>query len=555
MLAQKCGQYCIFTAIVMLTLTGITICVVLPLGGVILWIKACIAESSPIEKDLLFQITNDTPISGFYGPGPWYAWLITLGMSHAHTAMALLNTGALPTGWDYDLIGAAFYTVAAAVDLMHKSRMIAQLGDKASESVLLPALVCAERVVAIGTGFFLVNLTVGVLSAASASSIRTARTFFVTATIPLLFVLVASGFLFHAHNAISHTAPVFWCSMHDGTPRAQRKHIIPFTHVDFLADIISTNTFLESAYWIVMGWVIPFIIPSVFLGCLLHSRNFPSALGYTALSVVILTATLFLAIPLLVTTLVIGLFAAIAFSCWVLLWVPLYAFAFFPRLGYFPPTGTSVLEMDQIAALLGVVLVAVIRISRHLRANGGLLKRHGVRGVPTAEAASIFHHNNGANPSAHSVALAKHLSLRLPPRQRANWANPSTHCGVFDEIPCQPDTPTWRIMVCLSDLIPRKIRWRRSLPARSVTSREIFGTMVCLTTYRLLPRALDIQFTRYIKCAPPPRGVSAFLYIFDRFVGEALEDDDVTRKWAGVGGRECPRKALGQPIVWADITW
>ncbi|KAJ7208209.1 hypothetical protein GGX14DRAFT_566933 [Mycena pura] len=58
-------------------------------------------------------------------------------------------TGDLPPEWDYDLVGASAYTVAAAIDLIHKSRQIAQLGDQAGESVLIPALVCAERVVAI----------------------------------------------------------------------------------------------------------------------------------------------------------------------------------------------------------------------------------------------------------------------------------------------------------------------------------------------------------------------------------------------------------------------
>ncbi|KAJ7251719.1 hypothetical protein C8J57DRAFT_1352317 [Mycena rebaudengoi] len=46
------------------------------------------------------------------------------------------------------------------------------------------------------------------------------------------------------------------------------------------------------------------------------------------------------------------------------LWWPTYILALIPWAGYFPATGTSVLEMDQITSLLAVAIVAAIRIGR-----------------------------------------------------------------------------------------------------------------------------------------------------------------------------------------------
>ncbi|KAJ7891137.1 hypothetical protein B0H13DRAFT_2340633 [Mycena leptocephala] len=48
------------------------------------------------------------------------------------------------------------------------------------------------------------------------------------------------------------------------------------------------------------------------------------------------------------------------------LWWPMYILAFFPQLPYFPITGISIREMDQITALLGVAVVAALRIVRHV---------------------------------------------------------------------------------------------------------------------------------------------------------------------------------------------
>ncbi|KAJ7236460.1 hypothetical protein C8J57DRAFT_1247703 [Mycena rebaudengoi] len=51
---------------------------------------------------------------------------------------------------------------------------------------------------------------------------------------------------------------------------------------------------------------------------------------------------------------------------WATLWGPIYILAFLPQMGYSPLTGISLLEMDQIAALLGVVLIAGDRVFRHI---------------------------------------------------------------------------------------------------------------------------------------------------------------------------------------------
>jgi hypothetical protein len=109
--------------------SGSIIFVILTLVGVIFAV-----EASTTHRTLASRNTGDTPISGFYGPGAWCAWLITIGMTHGHIGVALLKKGDLAAEWDYDLIAAGGYIITASIDLILKSRTIARLGEAASES-------------------------------------------------------------------------------------------------------------------------------------------------------------------------------------------------------------------------------------------------------------------------------------------------------------------------------------------------------------------------------------------------------------------------------------
>jgi hypothetical protein len=331
--------------------------------------KQQIEEDILIQKKLLSRITADTPISRFYGPGTWWAWLITLGMSHAHMGMALRTTGKLPSGWDYELIGASYYTVAAAVDLILKSRAIARLGDKAGESVLLPALVCAERVVSVGTGSSLFTLFISTRFCRS-SGLREAD----IVLIPLIFALVASGFVRHAHRTIAQTAPVIWCRTHNSSTGREEEALFT-TGAEFLAFLAFLGEGILDMPLIYRSrecWKLGASLTVVIMGLLFLIRmkgetwrcsvvlgTLPSLIMVGFKSVVILSSLPVLAIAFM--TLYMGIFWAM---CWVCLWWLVYIFAFFPQIGYFPVTGISVLEMDQIGALLAIVVVAAIRTLR-----------------------------------------------------------------------------------------------------------------------------------------------------------------------------------------------
>ncbi|KAJ7218831.1 hypothetical protein C8J57DRAFT_1254682 [Mycena rebaudengoi] len=123
-------------------------------------------------------------------------------MTYAHMGVALLQSGVSPAEWDYDLIAASGYIIAASVDLMLKARDITHLRDEASKSSLLPALICAERVVSVGTGSSLFTIFTAVAASffcGRRSCLRKAG----IALITLGFALTASGFTLRAHNAIS----------------------------------------------------------------------------------------------------------------------------------------------------------------------------------------------------------------------------------------------------------------------------------------------------------------------------------------------------------------
>ncbi|KAJ6498705.1 hypothetical protein DFH09DRAFT_1203820 [Mycena vulgaris] len=274
-----------------------TICGIATLAAIIWGMKLIIQDTMATEKKLLSRITSDTPISGFYGPGAWWVWLITLGMTNSHTSLALLKGGELPLEWDYDLIGASCYTAAAAIDLILKARRIAAL-DSGSQSVLLPALLCAERVV------------MSLLTSPHGWHL-----------IPMVLALAAAPFTWRAHEAIVTTAPVPWCLLHDGKQGVVRLKALACTDVDLvlflpvqeISPLEYLKLYLEQDHWIFAG---------------------------------MLTA---------IATCVAFLVACIVY------WPAVYISAFLPRGGYFPLTGISVLEMDQIAALLAVVAVVVIR--------------------------------------------------------------------------------------------------------------------------------------------------------------------------------------------------
>jgi hypothetical protein len=78
------------------------------------------------------------------------------------------------------------------------------------------------------------------------------------------------------------------------------------------------------------------------------------------------TVALLIAAPLAVGSLYMLFTVLILLSMWPLSWIivwwPVYILAFFPQIGYFPPTNMSVFDMDQFAALLSIVVVATIRI-------------------------------------------------------------------------------------------------------------------------------------------------------------------------------------------------
>ncbi|KAJ7881635.1 hypothetical protein B0H13DRAFT_2049296 [Mycena leptocephala] len=319
------------------------ILIILFLVGVIWGTKIAIEETIAIERILRSKITNDTPISALYGPGAWWAWLITLGMTHGHRALA--------ADWDYDLIAAGGYIIAASIDLIVKSRAVAQLGERASESPLLPALLCAERVVAIGTGSSI--FTVLISFNGKSFPLRRAG----TATIPFLFAFIASFF------PLPH--PVLWCRSHNGIKLRRRE--IPFNGIDFPATLVFDaialgQVYIVPNYWICAGVPSAVVAVIAFIVSLVKWRNLPDALPFAASGLVLFG--LFATYPLL-GIVAIPVTTGMRWLCvWAALWAPVYILAFFSQMGFYPLTGISLLETAQIAVLLGVALIAGFRIFR-----------------------------------------------------------------------------------------------------------------------------------------------------------------------------------------------
>ncbi|KAJ7346210.1 hypothetical protein DFH08DRAFT_870736 [Mycena albidolilacea] len=333
---------------------------ILVLTMCIMWLfgaKFHMQDTLSMERELLSRVSEATTISRFYGPGLWWGWLITLGMTHSRTFLCWLNAEELAPEWDYDLIGASAYIVAAAIDLMHKARDISQLGDKASESILLPALLCAERVVAVGMGTSLFSITTAIYRGSSV--VRTVG----MAIIPLIFALVASGFAASAHQAIEQTAPLLWCSLHNGSKLEQydvaSSTLVDFPATTFLAVSSLPRLWMVRGYWEAAAGGIPVIALSFIARKFVQRPLLAHALGAgTAAAAAVMM--LFALVPLFgAPQVVVG--AVWWFVARVVLWWPVYVLAWFPRMGYFPLTGISVLEMDQIAALLGIASAAAIR--------------------------------------------------------------------------------------------------------------------------------------------------------------------------------------------------
>ncbi|KAJ7160620.1 hypothetical protein C8R43DRAFT_1124084 [Mycena crocata] len=288
------------------------------LGGFIFGTVLALKQTVDTQRELLSRITDATPISGFYGPGAWWAWLITLGMTHGHMFVAVVTfdeTRPLEPEWDYDLIGASGYAVAASLDLILKSRAIAHSGDKASESPLLPALLSRSVWSRLASG--------------AASFFRRAG----TALFPLIISLIASFFVFHAHEVITQSAPVIWCAFHDGGKLS--KGAFPFYLVDFTGWIFDgmRGVVPPRTYWMVAAAICGSLAIVAFLGNLVVKRDVKEASKFGGAWFMLLA--LISLIPLL-PFLFFGALAAVRwFIGWIIGWWPLYILAFFPQMGYF----------------------------------------------------------------------------------------------------------------------------------------------------------------------------------------------------------------------------
>ncbi|KAJ7091047.1 hypothetical protein C8R44DRAFT_750793 [Mycena epipterygia] len=307
-----------------------------------------------IHHRLLSTLTPDTPVSGFYGPGSWWAWLITLGMSHMHMVGALVRTGRVPLEWDYDLIAASYYTVIAAVDLIVKSREIARLGPTASDSTLLPALTAAEYVVWVGTASSMFTLWKGLWGALYGPGFRFSSFKRTTgiAIVPVLSAFVAWGFSLRAHQAIAQTAPVFWCFAHNWN----NEDPMGILHMPAEIALPWAEPYASPLYWQFCSVVRAAVTIVVFLRRIVGGETQRRGLWFAAKA-----GFISFACASCLSLVVIGCFVGLWASTWLLMWWPVYILALSPWVGYFPATGISVLEMDQIAVLLAVAVVAAIR--------------------------------------------------------------------------------------------------------------------------------------------------------------------------------------------------
>ncbi|KAJ7493880.1 hypothetical protein FB451DRAFT_1164745 [Mycena latifolia] len=154
----------------------------------------------------------------------------------------------------------------------------------------------------------------------------------------------------------------------------------PFTLVDFpamMGDVVSYFPLAYTRRDVLEGYAFEggvyngavFVI--ALIGSLWRRRNLTRALR-SATKLGVITVVFFVGMPFMAIPIVAGLGAA----KWLVLWGPIYILARFPQMGYFPITGMSILEMDQIAAPLPIVVAAI-------RSLHPLFKYHGeVDAVP-----------------------------------------------------------------------------------------------------------------------------------------------------------------------------
>jgi hypothetical protein len=139
-----------------------------------------------------------------------------------------------------------------------------------------------------------------------------------------------------------------------------KKDITPFLAVDFpammgLAVSSLFQIWISPRLWLVTGAIFTFI----FACTIVNQRSPADALRYSAHSAL---ASVLLCSLAPLSGAYLTAVAAFKWVCfWLALWWPIYILAWFPTMGSFPPTGMSVLEMDQIVALLTIVVVATVR--------------------------------------------------------------------------------------------------------------------------------------------------------------------------------------------------
>ncbi|KAJ7249123.1 hypothetical protein B0H12DRAFT_1072493 [Mycena haematopus] len=188
------------------------------------------------------------------------------------------------------------------------------------------------------------------------------------AAIPPIFALVSSRFCLHAHQAISRMAPVPWCMHVDGLNH--EPFVVP-VGADFPAVMGETiPTFFEiyriRSYWFLGAGMGGVAILAVVVVCLFAKPNLEGAVlaALGAVGAAFCVTLAFLSVPVFSISFILLAIGSIWAILWVTLWLFVYILAFFPQIKFFPPTTTSILDMDQIAALLAVSAVAAIRMLR-----------------------------------------------------------------------------------------------------------------------------------------------------------------------------------------------